>query len=159
MNEEAQTLPERDKNGKFAPEIKGKLRKAILLMATEGISRPLAAKRVGMRPDNLAAAMRRPQTITLFNQTVRDIRDNAAQAAYLKINHLAETTVNERMKFDSSRWIAGVDGISPVQKVQGTHHHMHQFGGFTYDEPDTIEGAVSDTQSVDQPKQPIDKAD
>lgn len=107
-------------------------REALELMAHEGLSLPLAAKQKNIRVDNLQRAFNKPKVRAAFNQLVKTIRDNASQMAYLRINHLSQASQSERMTFDAARWVAGVDGLSPVQKVQGTHSHSISFGGFEY---------------------------
>ena len=148
MPAETFTPPERRKNGKFKARVSAISRSALEVMALEGVTPDIAAQRVGMNVRSLKAALRKPHVKALFNQMVKDVRENAAQAAYLRINHMATVAESERLKFDASRWVAGVDGISPVTKSQGTMQHTHNFGGFTFDEGDTIDGEITDSQSV-----------
>ncbi len=151
--------PERTSKGQFRTRISAEARAAVTIMATEGVSRAEAAERADITDDALRRALKRPHVRRLFNQIVKEVRDNAAQAAYLKINHLSDTADNERLKYDANRWIAGVDGISPVQKVQGTHSHRHEFGGFVFDDSDVIDGTATDSQSGVVEAQPIDMDD
>lgn len=122
-------------------------RQAIEMMAHEGIDLHTAAKRMNVRPDSLIRAFKRPKVKRAFNQLLKDIRENAAQAAYLRINHLAKTGTSERLRLDANRWIAGVDGISPVQKVHGQHHHSHAFQGYEYDDPNAPIDVTPDNPS------------
>lgn len=120
---------------------------ALEAMAFEGLPLPRAAEQFNIRPDNLLRAFDRPHVRTAFNQVVKAIRDNAAQAAYLRINHMSLTASSEQVKLKANAWVAGVDGISPVQKVQGQHQINHSFGGFDYG--DIVEGEVEpQTQDV-----------
>ncbi|TNE43430.1 MAG: hypothetical protein EP341_11450 [Sphingomonadales bacterium] len=134
-----------------------KTREAIEAMAFEGVSLPLAAQRVGMRTDNLARSFNKPHVRNAYNQVVAAIRDNAAQSAYLRINRLAETSESDRLKFDANRWLAGVDGISPVQKVEGRHQHNVAFGGFDIPRPEPLDVTPEDGQSPAQSSQRTDK--
>lgn len=120
--------------------ISDEMRQCVELMATEGLPVRMAADRASIAPDTAVRNMRKPHVLKLFNQRVKEIRDNASQAAYMRINHLSVVSTNERVKLDASKWVAGVDGISPVQKVQGQYHHSHTFGGFGYPdlEPEDI---------------------
>ena len=77
-------------------------------------------------------AFDRPRVRNAFNQVVKAIRDNAAQAAYLRINNMGITASSEQVRLKANVFVAGVDGISPVVKVQGQHHISHSFGGFDY---------------------------
>ena len=147
------------KQAKIAPDIRGKTRKAIEIMAHTGASKASAAKQAEVKPSNLTRSLQSPQGQILYKHLVKQVRENAAQAAYLKINHLTENAQSERLKYDASRWVAGVDGISPVQKVQGQHHHNHQFGGFEYVRPDVIEGQTTDTPSAAPDPQGTDNND
>tara|TARA_R110002094_G_scaffold85688_17_gene89719 strand:- start:393 stop:809 length:417 start_codon:yes stop_codon:yes gene_type:complete len=112
--------------------ISDEMRQCVELMATEGLPVRQAAERAGIAPDTAVRNMKKTHVLRLFNERIKDVRDNAAQAAYMRINHLSVASTNERVKLDASKWVAGVDGISPVQKVQGQHHHSHVFGGFEY---------------------------
>lgn len=121
-----------------------KTREALEAMAFEGLPLPYAAKRHDIRPDNLAKAFNKAHVRRAYNQVVKAIRDNAAQAAYMRINHLSMTSKSDQVRFKANEWVAGVDGISRVQKVEGQHHHSHTFGGFEYDDPKTIEGTATE---------------
>lgn len=127
--------------------ISKEMRECVELMATRGLPLPQAAELSNITKDSAARAMKKSHVLALLNQRVKDVRDNAAQMAYLRINHQAMTAGNARLRFDANRWVAGVDGISPVQKVQGQHQHSHSFTGFSYPDLDTIEGTTGDTKS------------
>ena len=135
-----------------------KMRNTLTLMAETGVSLKHAANKAGMAEESALKAFRRPHIKRLFKQMVEEVRENAAQLAYLRLNHMSQTAASEHVKADTNKWVAGVDGISPVQKVQGQHHHTVEFGGFTYDDVDTIDHAAPDTKSEDQQSQAIDKA-
>ena len=112
--------------------ISEEMRTCITLMAEEGLPLPVAAERAGITRDRAVHNMHKPHIKRLLNQKIKEIRDNAAQEAYLRINRMAQTTDSGRLAFDANRWVAGVDGIAPVQKVHGTHQHNHAFQGFEY---------------------------
>lgn len=118
-------------------------KKAIEAMAHEGLPPTLAADRFGIRRDNFARTMKRPDVRQAYNRLVSTIRDNAAQSAYLRINELAKNAKSERVRLMANEWIAGVDGIAKVQRVDARVRHDVVFGGFHYpsldaerDEPD-----------------------
>lgn len=113
------------------------MRRCVEIMATEGLDLPAAAEKAGIHRDTAVRNMRKPHVLKLFNQMVRDVRDNAAQQAYLRINHASQAAESERLRFDASRWVAGVDGVSPVSKVHGHHYHAHAFAGFEYPDLET----------------------
>lgn len=118
------------------PRLHARLKQAIEAMAYEGLSIPFAAQRVGMSVDSLKAAFRKTHVKQSYNQLVRDIRDGAGQEAYMRINHLSQTANSENVKLDANRWIAGVDNIAPIKRVEGRMSHTHVFKGFDFDEPD-----------------------
>ena len=124
--------------------ISDEMRQCIELMATEGLPVHVAAERANITRDTAIRNMRKPHVLRLLNQRLKDVRDNASQAAYMRINHLSVASTNERVKLDASKWVAGVDGISPVQKVQGNHFHSHSFGGFSYPDLEPIDVTPED---------------
>ncbi|MGJ5621077.1 hypothetical protein [Sulfitobacter sp. MF3-043] len=124
--------------------ISDEMRKCIELMASEGLPVHVAAERANITRDTAVRKMRKAHVLRLFNQRVKDVRDNASQAAYMRINHLSVASTNERVKLDASKWVAGVDGISPVQKVQGDHFHRHVFGGFSYPDLEPVDVTPED---------------
>jgi hypothetical protein len=115
-------------------------------MAATGQTLKDSAKATGMNVQAAQRAFRRQHVKRAFNQLVAEVRENAAQQAYLGIVNLSHNAQSDRLKFDTRKWIAGVDGISPVQKVEGRHHHNVQFGGFDYGDEDTIDVTPEDDE-------------
>ncbi|MGB1214979.1 MAG: hypothetical protein ACPG4X_16545 [Pikeienuella sp.] len=143
---DAKPLP-RTTNGHFTTDLRGNMRKAIEIMIDEGVSDNLAAQRANVRIDNLRRALARPNVIALFNQRIKDIRQNAGVQAYVRNTQLAQTSESDHVKADLNKWLAGVDGISPLQKVQGTHAVTHKFEGYKYDRPDAVDVTPTDQTS------------
>lgn len=125
-----QKSPTKSKQSRI--RISDEMRQCVEIMATEGLPVPAAAERAGIARDTAVRNMRKPHVLALFNRRIREVRDNAAQAAYMRIHHQSITSESERIRFEANRWVAGIDGITPVQKVQGQHHHGHTFAGFEY---------------------------
>jgi hypothetical protein len=147
MTETAKDTPTRTKQGKFTPRVSAQMKQVIQYMVEKGLPLPAAAEQANMTRDAAVRAFNRPHVKTYFKHLVTQARDNAAQMAYLRINAISETAENERLKYDASRWVAGVDGISPVQKVEGRHQHNIAFGGFDY--PDlSAKDVTPDTQHL-----------
>lgn len=143
---ETKTTPlARDENGQFIPNARGKTKDAMDIMIDKGLSDTYAAQQAGCRLDNLRRSMRHPSNIAYFNQRISEIRANQGQAAYIRNIELAQTATSEHVKADLNKWLAGVDGISAVQKVSGTMQHNHQFGGFAYEKPDPAQSAKNIT--------------
>jgi hypothetical protein len=123
-------------------------RAAMELMAHEGISLPMAAQRVGMLQVSLERAMQRPVAKAAYSQLVKQIRENAAQSAYLRINHLGQVADSETVKLEANKWIAGVDNIAPVRRVEGRYQVSHSFGGFMFDDDGAVDVTPDDTSSA-----------
>ncbi|WP_120636036.1 hypothetical protein [Ruegeria sp. EL01] len=132
--------------------------KALEAMAYEGMSLHLAAKREGIRPDNFARTFNKPHIRRVYNQVVKAIRDNAAAQAYVRNVNLAQSSNSDHVKADLNKWIAGVDGIAAVKRVEGRMHHQHSFGGFDYDDDEPVDVTPEDTQSpADDGASPIEQ--
>ena len=112
----------------------GKTVQALEMMANVGVSLAEASKAVGIRKSNLERAFDIPDVRAAYNTLIRHIRDNAAQEAYLRIVELSKNADSEHVRADCNKWLAGVDGIAPVKRVESKYHHKHEFGGFTYDD-------------------------
>lgn len=136
-------LKNQPSKGRVSPKMKA----VIEHMAETGVSLKCAAEHCGMGPDAARTAFNRPVVRRAFNQLVKEVRDNAAQQAYLGIVEQSQKATNERLRFDAKRWVAGVDGISPVQKVHGQHSHSHSFTGFTYPDLEPKDVTPVDAQS------------
>lgn len=122
--------------------------KALEMMAYEGIDHVLAAQRVGMRSDNLLRVFNAPHIKAIYNQLVAHIRTNAGMQAYVRINRLAQTSESDHVKLEANKWVAGVDGMAPVKRVEGKINHNVEFGGFSYPtidvSPDQASGGIDD---------------
>lgn len=123
-------------------------RMALECMAYEGASLHVAAQKHGIRTDNFIKAFNRPHVRKRYNAIVSAIRDGAAVQAYLRIQQRAQFSSSEPVRQRADEWIAGVDGLAPLKRVESKHSHSHTFGGFDYGGI-TIEGSVSpDNQSA-----------
>lgn len=127
-----QDKPLRSRNGEFRPRISSMFKDLAHLMVAEGLSLDRAAEKLGANLRASRRAFLRPHNRAYYNRLVAEVRENAAQLAYLRNVRLSEEAESERLRFDAGRWVAGVDGIAPVQRVQGHHVHNHTFGGFEY---------------------------
>lgn len=125
------------------------MRRTLTIMAEQGLDAREAAIAAGFKPDSAIRALRRPHVKRAFSQMVNNVRDNAAQGAYLRINHMSKTADSERTRLEANRWVAGVDGISPVQKVEGNHRHNVTFGGFEYSGPEPVDVTPENSESPD----------
>lgn len=105
---------------------------ALEQMAYEGASLHVAARENGIRTDNFIKAFNRPHVRKRYNAIVSAIREGAAVQSYLRIQRRAESALSEHVRQRADEWIAGVDGLSPLKRVEGKHSHTHTFGGFDY---------------------------
>jgi hypothetical protein len=124
--------PLRSRNGEFRPRISSTFKELARVMVSEGLSVDAAAEKLGASVRASRRAFKRPHNRAYYNGLVREVRENAAQLAYLRNLHLSERAESERLRFDASRWVAGVDGIAPVQRIHGVHDVHHTFAGFDY---------------------------
>jgi hypothetical protein len=46
---------------------------------------------------------------------------------------MSETAASETVKLDAYKWIAGVDNIAPIKRVEGRMTHTHAFQWFGFD--------------------------
>ena len=142
--------------GRFKPRVSPQMREVIRIMAEEGEDLATAAQRVGIVKSSAIRAFNKPHVRSLYNQHVADIRANAAQAAYLRMNHLSKTAKSEQVKAEANKWVAGVDGIAALKRVEGRMHHQHTFGGFDYSEAGPIVDVSPDSPSVADDAQAVD---
>lgn len=121
-------------------------------MAYRGIPLPLAAKHHKIRPDNLTRAFNRPAVRAVYNQIVKSIREGAGVQAYLRNVELSVSSSSDHVKADLNKWIAGVDGIAALKRVEGRMHHTHSFDGFEYPTLDVTpaDADPDQTQDVDE---------
>lgn len=139
--------------------VSGKMKAVIEEMVTKGVSLRTAADTIPMHYNAAKRAWRQPHVKAYYNSMVKDIVDGSAQTAFLRMNHLSETAKSESNKIDASKWVAGVGGISPLKKVQGSHTHHHSFTGFAYDDEEGEQGAIVDHASTAIEDQTTDNTD
>lgn len=88
-----------------------------------------------MTEHGLYQALRKPHVLALLRQEADMLRSGAALRAYARQEALAEKAQSDDVKERANRWIAGCDGISPVQKVSGQHQVTHSFEGIGFAPP------------------------
>lgn len=125
------------------------LKIAIEAMAYEGLSLPLAAERANMAISSLKRAMRQPHVKQAQNQLIMDIRNNAGQSAYLRNVRLSQVAGSEAVRADLNKWIAGVDNIAAIKRVEGRIAHTHAFAGFAFGDDDAVDVTPPDSPSGD----------
>lgn len=141
-------LPQR--KGDIARRLTPKMKACLEAMGYEGLSLPLAALRAGMNVESARAAMRKPHMKIALNQLIAEVRQNAAQLAYVKMTNLGTSAVSEHVQMEASKWVAGVDNIAPVRRVEGKFSHDHSFKGFDvgqYGDEEPVDVTPHDTTS------------
>lgn len=127
---------------------------ALELMVTEGLDAEIAAKRVGLRTNNFRRTFNLPQVRTAYIQAVKFLRQGAGQRAFRRIDHLAQTAQSEHVRLEGNKWVAGVEGLAPVKRVEGKFDINHTFGGFDYgedaDHTDTVDSSAYEVETDDQ---------
>lgn len=122
--------PHREENGEFRPRISSTFKELAEMMVHHGLSIDAAAEHLGANVRASRRAFARPHNRAYFNRLTQEVRQNASQLAYLRVNHLAQCAPSERLRFEASKWVVGVDGIAPVKRVHGTQDIYMTFGGF-----------------------------
>jgi len=126
------------------------MRRALELMAYSGLDVREAGRQAGMDPDSAVRAFRKKHVKDAYFQMVRELRDNAAQRAFARIEILSKTAASEHVRLEASKWVAGVDGVAPVKRVEGKFSHEYSFNPFDYGEPpvdvtpETAEDVIED---------------
>ena len=139
------TLPEarpQRQPGQQRVRISPGMKACIEFMAYEGIPLHAAAQRAGITRDAAVRAFHRPHVKAAYNQLVADIRNSAAQQAYLRMNHLSQTADSEAVRLEANKWVAGVGNIAPLKRVEGRFTHEASFKGFAF-------GDYEEDESVD----------
>lgn len=86
-----------------APQIRPRLQDAVRLIVTEGLSQADAAKRAGMTPHSLYAALRKPH-VRAFMIHVRDTwLESRTSKAWLNIAELADAACSEDVRLKANR--------------------------------------------------------
>ena len=108
--------------------IRKPLRMALEKMVNEGLKRAEAAKAVGMTDHSLREALRRPHVQAYRRALMDELRTSEGHRSYLKLTELREKAASEHVQMESAKFVAGVSGISPVQKQEVTHSGQVQVG-------------------------------
>lgn len=123
---------------------------ALEIMAWQGVPLHKAAELVEMRRDNLERAFGLPKVRIRWNQVTQYIRQNEGQAAVARIGELARSASSEHVRLEANKWLAGVEGVAPISRVQGIYRHRHSFEGFDYGEEEDIHEVVEGTVYTDE---------
>lgn len=151
------SLPDaRGRTTQAAPKrrLSPRVKEAVELHIQEGYSRTDAAKAAGIKDDTFRRALRLPHVRAYIRQQFAELRETGPARAYHHIRRLADNSESERLQFDASRWIAGVDGLAPAKTVNISGNVSHSFDGYAFKRDsdgsaNTIEQQVEDAHIID----------
>lgn len=104
-----------------------RIRHAIELMCTQGMTRPQAAETAGIKDNSLYKALRRPDVVRYKTQVLRAFREAETERAYVKIVDISDTAASEHVKLDANKTLLSLDDryISATKQVHsGTVEHV-----------------------------------
>ena len=140
----------------FGPKTKNQL-KFVKLIATRGHTVEEAAKELNYKLEYAQSLFERVEFQQAIIEAIDAARENAAHKAWATMYFLMTEGGSDRIKFEAARWIAGVEGMSPVAKVDARVAHNVSFGGFAYPTLKAKDATPPDNQSVAHGSQPTDK--
>jgi hypothetical protein len=123
------------------------IREGVRLMVEDGLTRPLAAEKVGILDNSLYKALRRPDVRSLRNDLLRGCRESAASGVVKRVLDLATGAKSDAVKLDANRFLADVAQEGPVHRGEITHHHTGQQPGMTL----VLVAAPPQPAIIDQP--------
>ena len=91
---------------------------ALEAMAYEGVPLRTAADRFDIRQSNLRRSFENPRVKAIYHKLLEYIRQNVGQEAYMRIVELSQSAKSETVRADCNKWLAGVDSIAPVKRVE-----------------------------------------
>ncbi|MDA7425576.1 hypothetical protein [Thalassococcus lentus] len=95
-----------------------------------------AARNAGVTEENFSRARRSKHGVALANTLARLFRENAGQRAIRNIVELANQRENLSVAMRASEWLAGINGVSPAQKVEHVGNAAQPSAGMVIIHPD-----------------------
>jgi len=111
--------------------ISARVRRCIDLMVGEGMKRCDAATAAGLTDNALYIALRKPEVLAYRNERMRVVRESAASRTIAKAESLMDSAASEHVQADMTKWLAGLEGISPITKSETINHHNGLTPGLT----------------------------
>lgn len=144
------TTKPKEKKRRYSPRV----RRAIEAMVWEGLDHKTAAEQANLNPEAFRRSLQRPHYIQLLRQEHARLREAAPFKAYSRIERLAEQANSEPVKLEANKWIAGVDALAPVSRVDINARVAHSFVNYDYSDALDITPAqggsnASDAEIVD----------
>lgn len=139
------------------PRLTAKHRKIMHNMIHKGQSLWDAAIEVNLSFEAAQRLNDKPLFWDTYAQEVEKLRENGSAVAYATIHRLQTQDVGAGVKLNAAKWVAGVDGVAPVTKLEAKHQHHVKFEGFRYERPSMKDVTPGDSTSPEQIAQPTDK--
>lgn len=105
------------------------VRRAIDVMVFEGAKRSVAAQTAGITDGALQLAMRKPEVLAYMNTQQGVLRTSAAARSVARVDILADEAGSDSVKLDANKWLAGLQGIAPIQRSESITHLVHHQPG------------------------------
>jgi hypothetical protein len=131
--------------------ISGRIRIAVDAMVLDALPRAKAAAKAGISEHGLYKALRKPPTMAYMRAQMQMLRESAASRTIAKAEKLMDEAASEHVQADMTKWLAGLEGIAPVQRIENTHIHRNTQPGlvmnFIVNQPDGVAAQVIDGQA------------
>lgn len=103
--------------------ISRKVRDAVELMISQARKRADAAQQAGLTDDALYRALKKPEVQALMRERLADLRKSEAARSIARMADIADTGRSEAAKVEANKWLAGIEGVRPAERVQHDHTH------------------------------------
>lgn len=100
-------------------------------MVFDALPRDKAAQIAGLSDHGLYKALRNPPALAYMRAQMQVLRTSAASRTIAKAEKLMDGAQSEHVQADMTKWLAGLEGISPVQRTENMHVHQHVIPGLT----------------------------
>lgn len=128
--------------------ISAKVKRAIEEMVDNSRKRSEAAEVVGLTDDALYRALTKPEVLAYRAQRLRVLRESAAARTIAKAEQLMDGAESEHVQADMTKWLAGIEGISPVNRSESLHIHAGDVPGIVLTFISATP-AIADVQVID----------
>lgn len=130
--------------------VSNRVKVAIDAMVDDGLTRAKAAEVAGISDHGLYVALRKPHILAYRRERMEVLRASEASRSISRVAKLADSAESEHVRLGANIHLMGIDGVVPVQRVEGRylHEHLHHTPGLTIvftpprNEPPIIEGEV-----------------
>jgi hypothetical protein len=100
-------------------------------MVLECLTRKEAALKAGLTDHALYCALAKPHVAAYRNTVLGVLRNSEAARTISRGVLLADTAQSEAVRNDANKWLAALEGISPIAKSESLNVHNHMHSGLT----------------------------